>query len=373
MAVRDPVRVAMVTNIPAPYRLPVYEILAKDPGLDFCAFFCSGREPDREWDLQQTGVKQVYFKEKFITYKSRFIHVNPDAWACLSRFKPDVVVTTGFNPTFLVAYAYAKLHRIKHVAMTDGTLYTESFLLSAIHRWVRRWVYSGTSAFIGASEGSFKLYDDYGVPRRLMFQSHLCANNEAFFVTSLAERPFDFVFSARFVAGKNPVFAMEVAEAVAKRLGRRTRLLMLGSGDLAEALESKARAISEWVDVEFAGFVKQGDLPARYASAKVLLFPTQIDTWGVVANEACAAGVPVLVTPMAGVSDDLVVDGVNGRVLPLELDRWRDAACDLLQDEAQWQAWSDASVLAVKKFSYANAADGIADAARFVLGQRGAA
>lgn len=371
MVARKPLRLAMVTNIPAPYRLPVYEILAKDPGLNFCAFFCSGREPDREWDLQQTGVKQVYFKEKFLTYKNRFIHINPDAWACLSRFKPDVVVTTGFNPTFLVAYLYAKVHRIKHVAMTDGTLYTESFLLSAVHRWVRRWVYAGTEAFIGASEGSFQLYEQYGIARQRMFQSHLCANNDAFFVSAPDSRRFDFVFSARFVPGKNPLFAMEVAEAVAKRLGRRTSLLMLGSGELAHALEGKAREMQEWLDVEFAGFVKQAELPALYASARIFLFPTQIDTWGVVANEACAAGVPVLVTPMAGVAGDLVVDGVNGRVLPLELEAWCEAACDLLQDEVKRQAWADASVSAVRRFSYLNAAVGIADAVRFAMGERG--
>ncbi len=114
-------RVALVTNIPAPYRLPVYERLAAEPDIDLCAFFCSGREPDREWDLGESNFKHVLLREKFITFRGRFIHANPDLWWQLRAFRPDVVITTGFNPTHLLAYAYARVYRAGHVAMTDGT------------------------------------------------------------------------------------------------------------------------------------------------------------------------------------------------------------------------------------------------------------
>ena len=60
----DPVgclRVAMVTNIPAPYRVPVYEALAADSRIEFKFFFCSGREPDRDWDLGAGRFEQLFF------------------------------------------------------------------------------------------------------------------------------------------------------------------------------------------------------------------------------------------------------------------------------------------------------------------------
>ncbi|MBT9460167.1 MAG: hypothetical protein IV084_00720, partial [Rugosibacter sp.] len=150
----SPLRVAMVTNIPAPYRLPVFEQVAATPDIEFCAFYCSGREPDREWDLAVSKFKQVFLREKFINFRGRFIHTNPDLWGQLREFSPDVVITTGFNPTHMLAYAYARWHRARHIAMTDGTYQSET-KLSSIHRWVRRRVYAGTQAFIGASDGSF--------------------------------------------------------------------------------------------------------------------------------------------------------------------------------------------------------------------------
>lgn len=368
-----PIKVAMVTNIPAPYRLPVYERLVAKPGIELCVFFCSGREPDREWDLQEGGFQQVFLTEKFITYRGRYIHCNPDAWSALKRFAPDVVITTGFNPTFLVAYAFARWHGLRHIAMTDGTLVSESATLSGIHRFIRRVVYRGSQAFIGASEGSLALYRSYGVggeQGQALFQSHLCANNSAYAPRPWSEKTFDFVFSARFVALKQPLFAMDIAQQVARRLGRPVRLLLLGSGPLQAEMQARADGMRGEVDVVFAGFVKQAALPGHYASAKLLLFPTTFDPWGVVANEACAAGLPVLVSDVAGVAGDLVVDGVNGRVLPLVLEAWVDAAVGLLSDPVLYARQAEASLARVARFDHGHAAQGIRDAVHWAMGRR---
>lgn len=360
------IKVAMVTNIPAPYRLRIFEQLSARPDVDFCVFYCSGREPDREWDLQQTAFQQVYLKESFITYRGRYIHCNPDAWSALRAFGPDVVITSGFNPTFIVAFLYAQLHGARHIAMTDGTFTTEA-TLSRMHRLVRRVVYRGTRAFIGASQGSFELYRSYGIEAQRMFQSHLCANNEAYQPISVDRKLHDFVFSARFIAAKNPLFALEVAQQVARRIRRRTRVLLLGSGEMLDEMVRYADQIRDDVDATFAGFVKQEALPAHYASARVLLFPTQMDTWGVVANEACAAGLPVVVTPMAGVAGDLVIHEVNGFVLPLDMALWVDACTRLLQDEALYQRFAANSLQRVKTYTYDNAAQGIYEAVQLAV------
>lgn len=355
------VRVAMVTNIPAPYRLPIYELLAAMPGIDLQLFFCSGREPDREWDLERLGVPHAFLRERVISWRGRFIHVNPDVWPQLRAFRPEVVITTGFNPTHLLAFAFARRHGARHIAMTDGTAMSES-QLTVVHRWVRRRVYRRTDAFVGASEGSFALYRQYGVPGASMFKSHLCANNDAFESAGRVPPDFDFVFCGRFVAGKLPLFAIAVAAATARRLGRRVRLLLVGSGGLETTMRREAEQVDAQVDAHFAGFARQADLPRHYARAKLLLFPTVGDTWGVVANEACAAGLAVIVSPQAGVAGDLVRDGENGRVLPLDVAVWVEAAAALLDDPEQRLRMSARSIEQVRPYTYANAASGLAAA-----------
>jgi glycosyltransferase involved in cell wall biosynthesis len=353
----------MVTNIPAPYRIPVYENLARIPGCSLTLVYCSGSEPDRAWKLPEGSFDKVFLKERFVTVQGRFIHCNPDVWGHLKVLRPDVIITTGYNPTHLLAYAYARLHGVAHVVMTDGTFKSEA-TLKATHRFIRRRVFAGSRAFVGASDGAFELFDSYGIDRAKVFKSHLCANNDAFEAASGAPKQYDLLFCGRMVAVKNPHFVMDVAQALAKRLGRRVSLAYVGSGDLEAAIRERANAASDNVDVQFLGFAQQAELPARYAAARLFLFPTSWDPWGVVANEACAAGVPVLVTAEAGAAKELIQDGVNGYILPLQLEAWVDACERLLTDESLYARQAAAAKRLVQPYNYMAAAQGIWDAVR---------
>jgi glycosyltransferase involved in cell wall biosynthesis len=84
----------------------------------------------------------------------------------------------------------------------------------------------------------------------------------------------------------------------------------------------------------------------------------------VVANEACAAGLPVIVSPHAGVADELVVDGHNGFVRPLDIQAWTDCALDLLANSDRLRAMGERSLLLVKPYCFESAAEGIIDAAK---------
>jgi glycosyltransferase involved in cell wall biosynthesis len=360
-------KLAIVTNIPAPYRLPVYEALAVDPQIELKVFFCSGREPDRKWDLRDANFEQVFLHERFISFRGRFIHFNFDIWGALRAYRPDVVVTTGFNPTHLLAYMYTRRYDVKHVAMTDGTFDSEQ-LYSKFHRWVRRKVYAGTSSFIGASNGSLDLYRSYKIDEGRIFKSHLCANNIAFRVASTQAKNYDFIFCGRFIALKNPLFALQVAQHVSRRLSRKTSIIFVGAGEMASEIRAVAATMSADVEATFPGFARQDELPHLYGSSRIFIFPTQWDPWGVVANEACAAGLPVLVTPDAGSSGELINDGENGFVLPLDLARWVDAAVMLLTDDDLYKKFSKRSLELVSEYTYENAALGIRDA---VLGASG--
>ena len=354
-------RVAIVTNIPAPYRVPVFARLAEAPGLVLRVFFCSGREPDRQWNLPELGFDHVFLRPRMLTWRSRFIHLNPDLWPLLRRFSPQVVATTGFNPTHLLAWLHAVRAGVPHVAVTDGTLASEASL-GGLHRAVRRRVYRRSGAFVGASEGSLALYRSYGVAAASIFRSQLCADNDRFAANELGERSFDFVYCGRIVAGKLPVFAIQVAAAASRRLGRRTSLLIVGAGPLEAEARAAAEANCGELDCEFAGFATQEELPRHYARARLMLFPTQGDTWGVVANEACAAGLPVLVSPQAGVAGELVRDGENGRVLALDVDTWAAAAAAILSDESTRRSMAVRGRELVAPYTYTNAAAGLAAA-----------
>lgn len=363
-ATASALRLAIVTNIPAPYRVPVYNRIAAEPGITLRVFYAALSEPDRAWDLPAFAHDHVVLKGHMHVRGGRYIHDNHDVWGELARYAPDVVLTTGYNPTHLYAWLYALLHGKRHVVMTDGTDVSEAGL-GRVHRLVRKLVMANSQAYVAASAGGWRLLRSYGVPDARIHFSPLCANTSVDWSAAAGgARDIDMLFSGRLVAVKNAGFALQVAQGVAQRLGRRIRLGVLGSGPLEAELRQIAAQQAPSVDVTWAGHVSQADVPSWFQRARLFLFPTLWDPWGVVANEACLAGVPVLVTPHAGAAGELVRDGVNGRVLPLDLTAWVEAAQQLLSDPALHARLSGAARLCVGPYNFDNAAAGIVDAVR---------
>ena len=109
----------------------------------------------------------------------------------------------------------------------------------------------------------------------------------------------------------------------------------------------------------------QRDLAAKYASSKILLFPTREDTWGIVANEACAAGIPVITCSNAGAAEDLVIHGYNGFILDLDAKTWCEHALQLLNDNTEWNTFSRNALEKVREYNYDAAAEGIIKAIEY--------
>lgn len=363
-------RIALISNEPPPYRIPVFKLIAQEPGVELLLIFCCRREPNRLWDLPTMEFAHTFLKERIFTRNGRYIHNNPDVINVLRRHAPEVVVTDGFNPTHLYAFAYAALTRCAHVAMTDGTDASERHL-SFMHRSIRRIVYSRTQAYVAASDGGYRLFNQYGIAGSDAFKSCLCVDNGIFRApaidAALTEKRFDFIFSGRLEEVKNPLFAIDVAVAASKMLGRKLSIVFAGSGSMDTALKAHAAACAQWVDASFHGFAAQVQLPLLYQSARIFLFPTRWDPWGVVANEACAAGLPVIVSPHAGVAGELVRDHQNGFVCTLDVDVWAGKAAALLNDPALYRRFANASSDMVNDYTYRSATDGLVNACRHAL------
>lgn len=359
----EPIRCVVVTNVPAPYRLPMWDRLATAPGIELHLVYCSGAHIDPSQDGRSAHYQTHFLKGEYKVYETRFSHSDPGVWRLLSTLKPDVVVTCGFIPTFLFAFAWAVAHRVPHVPMSDGTLVAER-VLGWKNRLARRVVFSQSPAFVGACEGTRALFKSYGVRSERIHLAPLCVDNDRF-TPHGEERVHDLLYCGRYVEHKHPMLAIDVATGLAQRLGRRVTLRFVGKGPLEDKLRQRALEVSQSVDVSFAGYMSQAELPQEYRRSKLFLFPTGFDVWGVVANEACAAGLPCIVSPHTGVVDELVTEGVNGHVCPVgNVTAWVDRCAELLLDQSRWEAFSMASRQAVARYNFDVAAKGMLDALR---------
>ncbi|MFC7137239.1 glycosyltransferase [Halobaculum litoreum] len=104
----------------------------------------------------------------------------------------------------------------------------------------------------------------------------------------------------------------EIPPAVAAADGEPT-LVFGGDGPAREAVREACEAAG--VDARFLGFLPREELPAFYAGLDAFLFPSPVETQGLVALEANACGTPV-VGVNAGALADTVDDGVTGAHYP---------------------------------------------------------
>lgn len=118
--------------------------------------------------------------------------------------------------------------------------------------------------------------------------------------------------SARFIPKKN-LEKLVTAFARALDLGRTPhRLVILGDGPGRAALQAKIALCGLGSRVVLAGFKDYESLPAWYGLADAFVHVSLTEQWGLVINEAAAAGLPLIVSSVCGAAAELVEPDKNG-------------------------------------------------------------
>jgi len=90
---------------------------------------------------------------------------------------------------------------------------------------------------------------------------------------------------------------------------------LAGSGPEELSLRKLAATVAK-ERVHFLGFLNQRELAAAYAIADLFCLPSRQEAWGLVVNEAIAAGTPVVVSEACGVAAQVEATGAGLTVPP---------------------------------------------------------
>lgn len=122
-----------------------------------------------------------------------------------------------------------------------------------------------------------------------------------------------FLASARFIRKKNLPFLIEAFAGYRHSAGPGAwDLVLLGDGEERPRLGAAIARYGLDGAVHLPGFRQYADLSAFYALAGAFVHASTTEQWGLVVNEAMAAGLPVLVSRQCGCVEDLINEGENG-------------------------------------------------------------
>lgn len=132
----------------------------------------------------------------------------------------------------------------------------------------------------------------------------------------------------------------------------RPYLLIVGDGEERPQIEARLRdANSE--GIRMLGFRNQSELPRFYDLCDVFVLPSIHEPWGLVVNEVMNAGRPVIVSDQVGCQPDLVFDGDNGAVFPVQnIAALTDALDRLLADPTVCRKMGQRSLQRIQAFSF---------------------
>lgn len=131
------------------------------------------------------------------------------------------------------------------------------------------------------------------------------------------------------------------------------RLILVGDGPDAGLARQLAQDLGVADDVTFTGVVD--GVAQLLQEANLLLLPSQTESFGLVALEAMASGVPVIASDVGGLPE-VVEHGVTGFLAPLgDIDKMAEYATKILMDCSLCQSFSRAAgKRAVELFDYHN-------------------
>lgn len=121
-------------------------------------------------------------------------------------------------------------------------------------------------------------------------------------------------YVGRLAPEKNLNMLLDAAEILLPR-DKRLRLLLVGDGPSREAMEKRVKEQALADRVHFAGNVEHHQVPLYDAALDMFITPSMSEVQPLSFAEAMAAGAPVIAMDAAG-GNDMVEDGVNGRLVP---------------------------------------------------------
>lgn len=321
-------RLALVTNIPTPYRKDFFIRMSNIDNIESKVFFCAKRERNRFWDITHT-----------LTYSYEFVsgwqlshdngaatYINVALLFAIKRFKPDVIIVGGASIPSLLCALYKKLFDCRVYIWWAGTDLSEK-KRNHLTRHFRKWLFERMDGFFAYSNYSKKYLESFSITSDKITvignntldsdQYGLDVRENRFGSKSLAySNSFTILVVAQLVSRKNIMTILEAYSSLWRKYPN-VILDIAGVGPEEQRLKTFCEE-NKLENVQFLGNVQPQDLKKYYAEADVLVSIAHMDQWPQVVNEAMSCGVPVIASTTSGIDTYFLQDGINGYLVDPE-------------------------------------------------------
>ncbi|MBD2445492.1 glycosyltransferase family 4 protein [Dolichospermum sp. FACHB-1091] len=293
----------------------------------------------------------------------------------LNQTNPDAIAISGYaRPAMLVALLWCIWHRKTAILLSETTENDEP--RSLWKEKIKKFIITRYKAALVGGQPQKRYLIKLGMPSDAIFLGYDVVGNDVFHpdqIKSLScplDKPF-FLAINRFVTKKNLPFLLS-AYANYRQLVATSAwdLVLCGDGELRLQIEELINQLQIQDSVHLPGFLQQDQLLPYFAYAKCFIHASVQEQWGLVVNEAMAAGLPVLISNRCGCYEDLIIEGVNGFGFdPENTQQLTNLMLKISSEDIDLHSIGNAALAHIQKFSPDYFAQGLIQAIKRTLPQ----
>jgi len=373
----DNCRIVILHNIISPYKTSLFrEIHAICHRME--VLYMARTERNRQWHID---TNELSFPHK-IMFKGALDNINPlrlaiRTWIELDFDDPDVLILGGYRYSACWAgFLWAKLNRKKIIlwSASNDVDRSRTFLKEKL----KGFLVSRCNAANVYGQRSRDYLVQLGLKKDAIFIKGNTTDNDFYHTRTSQLRAkrdsvrkqfgfaaHNFLYIGRFSKEKNILHLLKAY----KRLERADDwgLILVGAGPQGEEIEGYVERYG-FKNALMPGFQQKEDMPKFLAASDIFILPSISEPWGLVVNEAMAAGLPVLVSERCGCYPDLVKEGVNGFSFdPFDSNELAGLMQNVVDGKYDLISMGEASRDIIKDYTPARAAKSVSEATEFAL------
>lgn len=320
-------KVTLITNIPTPYRLPLWRSLSKL--VDLNVICISATEKNRHWKIDLDPYITILTSTHLFFHSLDWgLHFTiPFALTRkLIKTSPDVVIIAGYdNIQYWEALLYTKLAR-KKVVFWNGSTLLSSRSKNKIVSYMKQFFIRRFDAYYTYGSKATEYLIHYGANPNTIITGKNTVDTDYFKINTTDTNPdngkLNFLYVGQLLERKG----LENTLKAFGNLERRDWILtIIGTGNDEEKLKNLVNKLNLNENVFFEGYKQKEEILSYFSNSEILIMPSYLEVWGLVLNEGLASGLFCLSSKYAGATFDLIEEGKNGLIIdPLDISSFSD-------------------------------------------------
>lgn len=269
---------------------------------------------------QESLVSPIFLSNFSVFQKIQYIRSN--------RKEHDFIIVNGYNNyVFFLTFLFNIFSvNKKYIAIDSDTPFK---ITNNIIKRIIKYIYLNiifrnkyVLGFAGGSKKHKDLFRNFGMKEERIFMIPMMVNNEKYYhENKIYPDRFTFLFVGRLMDTKNvDVLCQRFLSSFSDK---DSELIIVGGGPNLEVYKRKF----ENKKILFKGSIFGKDLVELYHKSSVFVFPSSVESWGLVVNEAMSASLSVIVHKEVGSAQDLIINQETGFVI----NNWEELELKMLE------------------------------------------